>query len=77
MKDWPEMGYLKAVPKDGWGNYLRYRIPGTGGEAFDLIGYGADRKEGGTGIDGDLWNHDKRPEEKKDEPEKEDGGDGK
>ena len=77
VKNWPEKGYLQKVPKDGWDNYLRFRIPGTGGEAFDLISIGADLKEGGEGVDEDLWNHDKRPEKKKDETKKEDGKDGK
>ena len=45
----------------------------------DLISYGADNKEGGEGVDADLWNHDKRPpappkeEPKKDAPKKPEG----
>ncbi len=74
IKKWPEKGYLQALPKDGFGAYLRYNPVGTGGEPFDLISLGADGAEGGTGPDEDIWNHDKRPkkeehrrDEKKDE----------
>ncbi|HEX7898987.1 MAG TPA: type II secretion system protein GspG [Planctomycetota bacterium] len=73
-KDWPQGGYVKEGPRDGFGFELRYKMPGTGGEAFDLISYGADNKEGGEGVDADVWNHDKRPpappkeEPKKDAP---------
>ncbi len=68
-KPWPEKGYLVEVPKDGFDRPLVYRVPGTGGEPFDLLSWGADGAEGGAGADEDLWNHDKRPpkEEKKDE----------
>jgi type II secretion system protein G len=65
---WPEKGYLQAIPKDGFEKYLVYRLPGTGDEPFDLLSYGADGVEGGTGADEDLWNHNKRP--KKEEPKK-------
>ncbi len=71
IKKWPEKGYLAAPPKDGFGKYLEYQMPGTGGEPFDLISRGADGSEGGTGADEDLWNHDKRPP-KKEEPKKDD-----
>lgn len=69
-KEWPKDGYLKEVPKDGFGVELKYKIPGTGGEAFDLLSHGADNKEGGEGVDADVWNHAKRPEPKKEEPKK-------
>ena len=75
-KDWPKDGYLKEGPKDGFGFELKFKQPGTGGEAFDLFSLGADRKEGGEGVDADVWNHDKRPpappkeEPKKDAPKK-------
>ncbi len=71
LKKWPDKGgYLPAVPKDGFDAYLRYNQIGTGGEPFDLMSWGADGAEGGTGADEDLWNHDKRPP-KKEEPKKE------
>jgi type II secretion system protein G len=69
LKKWPEGGYLKTVPKDGYDNFLVYQNPGTGGEPFDLISYGADGIPGGTDENEDIWNHDKRPP-KKEEPKK-------
>ena len=75
-KEWPKDGYLKEGPKDGFGFELRFKQPGTGGEPFDLVSWGADHKEGGEGVDADVWNHDKRPpappkeEPKKDAPKK-------
>jgi general secretion pathway protein G len=68
-KEWPKDGYLKTVPKDAYDNFLLYRVPGTGGEPFDLISNGADGIEGGTDENEDIWNHDKRPA-KKEEPKK-------
>jgi general secretion pathway protein G len=50
---WQEGGYLKgsAVPKDPWGNDFVYKLTGR---KFEIISYGADGKEGGTGVDADL-----------------------
>jgi len=74
-KEWPQGGYLKQGPRDGFGFELRYKQPGTGGEPFDLVSYGADNKEGGEGVDADVWNHDKRPAPApKEEPKKPEGG---
>ena len=68
-KKWPDGGYLKLMPRDGFDSFLVYRVPGTGGEAYDLVSYGADGVEGGADENEDLWNHDKRPA-KKEEPKK-------
>jgi type II secretion system protein G len=68
---WPEKGYLQAVPKDAYDNYLQYHVGRTPGADFDLISLGADGAEGGTGENEDIWNHDKRPP-KKEEPKKDD-----
>lgn len=43
----------KPVEKDPWGNPYAYKAPGTHGE-YDLVSYGADGKEGGTGEDADI-----------------------
>jgi len=75
VKNWPKDGYQKSVPEDGFHNHLTFRIPGTGGEPFDLLSLGADAAEGGEGPDEDLWSHDKRPP-KKEEPKKDDKKDG-
>ncbi len=48
--------YLKrAVPKDPWGGNYIYSVPGTHGE-FDLISYGSDKQQGGTGEATDISN---------------------
>ena len=41
-------------PTDGWGNEFRYVTPGPGRMKYDIISYGADGKEGGTGSNGDI-----------------------
>src|SRR5712671_599946 len=47
--------YLKgnAVPNDPWGRRYAYRSPGQHGN-FDIISYGADGQEGGTGAGADI-----------------------
>jgi len=52
-------GILSNDLKDPWGNEYIYVYPGVRG-AFDLVSYGADRQEGGTGGDADItsWSED-------------------
>jgi general secretion pathway protein G len=47
--------YLKGgmVPPDPWGNPYVYRAPGQNG-AYDILSYGADGTEGGTGAGQDI-----------------------
>ncbi len=46
--------YLKkALPKDPWKNEYVYTSPGEHGE-YDLVSYGADKAEGGEGLDLDI-----------------------
>ena len=47
--------YLKGgiVPADPWGNAYVYRAPGEHG-AYDILSYGADGQEGGTGTASDI-----------------------
>lgn len=47
--------YLKGgvVPPDPWGNPYLYRSPGQNG-AYDILSYGADGTEGGTGAGLDI-----------------------
>jgi len=47
--------YLKgnAVPNDPWGRPYVYRSPGEHGP-YDIVSYGADGKEGGTGAKPDI-----------------------
>ncbi len=43
----------ESALKDPWGTPFVYRVPGENG-GFDLVSLGADRKEGGTSVDGDI-----------------------
>ena len=47
--------YLKGdvVPKDPWGHQYVYRSPGQRG-SYDILSYGADGQEGGTGAAADI-----------------------
>ncbi len=49
-------GYLDStiVPNDPWQRPYAYLCPGSSGEAFEVICYGADGEEGGTGYDADI-----------------------
>jgi general secretion pathway protein G len=46
-------GYVKKLPKDPWGREYLYASPGQHGAA-DVWTLGADGKDGGEGIDGDI-----------------------
>lgn len=54
-----EGGYLeqKKIPLDPWGNPYIYISPGIHGD-FDILSYGSDGKDGGTGKDADITNWD-------------------
>ncbi len=43
--------YIKRVPKDSWGQPIQYIKTDSG---FDLISFGPDRKEGGSGDNADI-----------------------
>ena len=47
--------YLRtgAVPNDPWGHPYVYRSPGEHG-AYDIVSYGADGQQGGTGTAADI-----------------------
>jgi general secretion pathway protein G len=49
--------YLKGgvVPTDPWNNPYVYRMPGEHG-TYDLISYGSDGAQGGTGVAADVTN---------------------
>jgi general secretion pathway protein G len=49
--------YLRGgvVPADPWGSSYIYRSPGERG-AYDIISFGADGQEGGTGTASDITN---------------------
>jgi general secretion pathway protein G len=48
---------LPKMPLDPWKNPYLYRYPGQRGE-FDVFTLGADRQEGGEGVNADLSNAD-------------------
>ena len=52
----PDAGYLnsRTLPLDPWGAPYIYLIPGRAGEAFEVLTYGADGEEGGSGANEDL-----------------------
>jgi len=52
----PTEGYLerRELPLDPWGNPYVYLIPGSGGETYEVLSYGADGQPGGTGEASDI-----------------------
>jgi general secretion pathway protein G len=50
-------GLLNKTPVDPWGNHYEYNYPGRDGP-YEVLSYGADHQEGGTGADADLSNLD-------------------
>ena len=45
--------FIKQLNNDPWGRPYQYLQPGKRG-AYDIISYGADGREGGTGADADI-----------------------
>ncbi len=56
-KSWNPEGYLKKIPIDPWGNPYMYLQPGNHGK-FDLYSLGADGREGGKELNGEIGNWD-------------------
>jgi general secretion pathway protein G len=48
---------LERLPRDPWDQPYQYANPGQRG-AFDVFSFGADRQEGGEGINADIGNWD-------------------
>ena len=46
---------LKSIPRDPWDQPYHYASPGQHGD-FDVFTYGADRQEGGEGVNADIGN---------------------
>jgi general secretion pathway protein G len=46
-------GLLSKLPVDPWGHSYEYLVPGRSGP-YEVISYGADHREGGTGGDADI-----------------------
>jgi general secretion pathway protein G len=49
--------FIKVLQNDPWGNSYQYVQPGRGGP-YDIMSFGADGREGGTGADADITNWD-------------------
>lgn len=45
---YPAGGYIEKLRPDPWGNPYVYLIPGSDGEKFEIISYGADGEPGGV-----------------------------
>ncbi len=61
-ENYPPDGYLKAVPKDGWGNDFIFFSPGVAGHKIEIISRGADGTEGGEDFDADITNYEIKEE---------------
>ena len=48
-------GYIRALPKDPWGQDYQYLIPGEH-SAYDVFSFGADGRIGGEGLNADIGN---------------------
>jgi general secretion pathway protein G len=55
-QSWNPGGYLegRVTPRDPWGNSYIYRSPGDDGTDFEILSFGKDLREGGTGYDEDI-----------------------
>ena len=46
-------GFVKSLPSDPWGRPYQYVQPGRRA-AYEIVSYGADGREGGSGADADV-----------------------
>ena len=53
--NWGPEPYTKKLPKDGWQNEFQYSVEGS---SFNLKSMGADKKEGGDGLNKDISSED-------------------
>jgi len=60
IENYPVAGYLDTtdVPPDGWGEVFIYQEYPESGKPFVIISFGADKVEGGEGLDADLYSTD-------------------
>ncbi|MEX2328036.1 MAG: type II secretion system major pseudopilin GspG [Pseudomonadales bacterium] len=52
-RNWNRDGYLKKIPVDPWGEPYLYFSEGP--RHFEVYSFGADRKEGGEGVEADIY----------------------
>jgi len=60
-RNWNISGYMDVpeIPSDPWGTQFIYRSPtGVEGRDYELISFGSDSKEGGTGVSADIRSYD-------------------
>ncbi len=53
--NWKRGGYIKAMPKDPWGNEYQFLNPGVKSE-IDIFSYGSDGRPGGSETAADIGN---------------------
>ena len=56
-RKWKDGGYIARLPNDPWDTPYQYLSPGVKG-AIDIYSLGADKQEGGEGINADIGNWD-------------------
>jgi general secretion pathway protein G len=54
LNKYNERGYIQKIPKDPWGKDYIYISPGTHGNDYEIMSYGADGQEGGEGKNADI-----------------------
>lgn len=61
--NYPQDGYLdtRKLPKDPWGREYIYLVPGSQGESYEIICYGADGEPGGTEEKADISSSELEP----------------
>lgn len=62
-RNWNVSGYMDVtdIPEDPWGTQFIYRSPtGVEGRDYEIISFGADAKEGGSGVDADIQSYNLR-----------------
>jgi len=56
-RNWSAGGYIRALPRDPWGNPYQYLNPGVRSD-IDIWSWGADGQPGGEGMNADIGNWD-------------------
>lgn len=56
--NWNPQGYIRSTPKDPWERDYIYESPGTSGQPYELLSFGADGEEGGEGYAQDITSAD-------------------
>lgn len=56
-RKWKQGGYIARLPNDPWDTPYQYLSPGVRG-VIDIYSFGADKQQGGEGINADIGNWD-------------------